>query len=358
MGALPYGAVGHDVDDDRRPADTVTVSVPARAALAGNPSDGHGGAVVAMPIHEFAAQVTVRPADRFTVLVDGGRRPIDPGAGPIAPDDDGAVRLVDATLRAIDRLTGRAPDPVTVEVATTIPRSVGLAGSSAIVVATIRAMAATSPHDEHDAFDDPAAVAVCALEAERTELGIAAGLQDRLVQAWATTVVMDFHPEHDRRAFGLPAGDVRELPRPPGQWLLAWRPASAGDSGTVHGRLRERRDDPSVRALIVDLAARAHAAAAAIESADVAALGSAMDRTFDLRRRLMPLDPRHVEMIEAARSAGGHANYTGSGGAVIVLGADGDVADAALDRLRALDGVRAIPVDPTARGGAPSPPIA
>ncbi len=33
----------------------------------------------------------------------------------------------------------------------------------------------------------------------------------------------------------------------------------------------------------------------------------------------MALDHRHVAMIEAARSAGAAANYTGSGGAIIAV---------------------------------------
>jgi glucuronokinase len=42
-----------------------------------------------------------------------------------------------------------------------------------------------------------------------------------------------------------------------------------------------------------------------------------MDETFDLRRAMLRLDPRSVEMIEVARHHGASANYAGSGGAIV-----------------------------------------
>jgi glucuronokinase len=53
-----------------------------------------------------------------------------------------------------------------------------------------------------------------------------------------------------------------------------------------------------------------------------------MDETFDQRASVMALDPVHVEMIDVARAAGASANYTGSGGAVVVLAADGRAREA------------------------------
>ena len=44
-----------------------------------------------------------------------------------------------------------------------------------------------------------------------------------------------------------------------------------------------------------------------------------VDGTFDVRGRMMALDPLCVEMIEAARGAGASANYTGSGGAIVAV---------------------------------------
>ena len=65
---------------------------------------------------------------------------------------------------------------------TTIPRSVGLAGSSAIVIAALRAAGVDL---------EPPEVAELALAIERDDLGIAAGLQDRAVQAFDQPVLVD-----------------------------------------------------------------------------------------------------------------------------------------------------------------------
>jgi len=44
-----------------------------------------------------------------------------------------------------------------------------------------------------------------------------------------------------------------------------------------------------------------------------------MDATFDTRASIIDLVPDHVEMVEEARAQGAHANYTGSGGAIVAL---------------------------------------
>ncbi len=46
---------------------SIVTTCPARAALAGNPSDGYGGAVVAVPVPDLAAFASTEPADRFSI---------------------------------------------------------------------------------------------------------------------------------------------------------------------------------------------------------------------------------------------------------------------------------------------------
>jgi glucuronokinase len=92
----------------------------ARAALAGNPSDGYGGAVLAIALRGFSAQATARP-----------------GSGPRV---DPPLELVEATLRRFARELCAEAQNSTIGWSTSIPRSVGLGGSSAIVIATLRAL--------------------------------------------------------------------------------------------------------------------------------------------------------------------------------------------------------------------------
>ena len=297
----------------------------ARAALAGNPSDGYGGAVVAVPVTSVAATVTATPAERFELVPSptGDDTFDDLGALVDHVDRvgyDGARRLVLATIRALVRC-GAEPAPARVEVRTTIPRSVGLAGSSAIVVALIRALGAASPSDGSRGTVevggvtlDPDRVAEVALAVEVDELGVAAGLQDRLVQSHGVALAMDFDPGAARRSrpLDLPAG---------AELVVAVRPAAAEPSGAVHGDLRRRwaSGDAGVRDVMARLADAGRRAADAIDAGDVAALGAAMDDTLDRRAELVELDADLLAAAHDVRQLGAHANWSGSGGALTVL---------------------------------------
>jgi glucuronokinase len=283
---------------------TATGRAFARAALAGNPSDGFGGATLATPIRELAAEVEMAPG-----------APDDPTVHPEA------ARLVDAARRRLARAVV-LPDAGVAAVRTSIPREVGLGGSSAIVTAALRALLALA-----GTALEPDDLARVALEAETHELGIAAGPQDRVVQAHETLVAIDFAGPTPRTERLDPA----LLP----PLFLAWRTEAAAHSGAVHGDLRARwrEGDPAVRGCVARLADLARAARDALLAGDAAAFGAAVDGSFDIRRELIPgLDPRHVAMVEAARAAGASANYAGSGGAIVGTAEDPGAVCAALGR--------------------------
>jgi glucuronokinase len=312
--------------------------VPARAALAGNPSDRHGGAVVAVPVGDVTATVTLRPADRFDVVATDptGR----PRASDAAADADDLRVLVEATIRSAVRhaaMPADLVDDVEVGVATTIPRSVGLAGSSAIVIALLRGLRALDPDAAWSRrLGDPDAEAVVALEAERTEMGIAAGLQDRLVQAHGRPLLMEFDAASTRHVLGLPCGRSTPLPDPPGRLVVASRTAVAESSGVLHHDLDARRDENA--STMADLAATARRAAVAIREGDHDELAEAIDTTMRLRGVLYELDPELVEMVEVARAAGAAANSTGSGGSIVALCRDDAHADVVARGLRGIAG--------------------
>lgn len=325
---------------------TSTASCPARCALAGNPSDGHGGAVVATTIEPIRATVQVRDSDTFRIA--GRDLALDSIAAVVehvradGPGDEHP--LVAATLVALHEILGATLRPVTIEVHTTIPRSLGLAGSSAIVIATIRALIAHQPDETwaRRLDTDRSLLASLALAAERDVLGIAAGLQDRVVQSFGGTVAMDFGPGHRRTIDGLEAGTYRSLSPPPGVLLVAYRPETATASGAVHGSVDA--SDHEFASAMQTLGRQAHRAAHAIEVGDAEALGRAMSATFDVRASVMDLDPRHVEMIEVARRHGAAANYTGSGGAVVVLTASAGAMTPVREALHGELGCRTLPV--------------
>jgi glucuronokinase len=258
--------------------------------LAGNPSDGYGGAVLAVTLESLTAEGVVLPTR----------------AGGGAAGDAG--RLVDAARSRFRADVLPGSEPPAVRVSTTIPRSVGLGGSSALVIAVLRALC------EHYAVVlEPAAMAELALSIEVDDLGIAAGLQDRVAQCHGGVTFMEFGcspPRYESLDRGL---------LPP--LVVAWREDSAAHSGGVHGDLRERygAGDSVVRRSMAELGKLARAARAALVSGDAAALARCADASFAARARMMDLDPRHVEMVHIGRAAGAGVNYAGSGGAIVCV---------------------------------------
>jgi glucuronokinase len=259
----------------------------ARAALAGNPSDGFGGAVIAVTLDGFQARATASAAS-------------EPSASPHS-------ELVAATIRRFARDHYQEPVARTVEWETSVPRGVGLGGSSAIVIATLRALC-----ELHDVSLERGELAALALAVEREELGIAAGLQDRVAQSYGGLTFMDFGT--GGRYESLDPGLLPPL-------VVAWRGDTSADSGIVHGDLRARFDagEGVVTRTMTRLAQLAREARAALLAGDRAAFAASVDASFDARAQMMELDVRHVAMIERARACGAGANYTGSGGAIAAV---------------------------------------
>ena len=222
-------------------------SACARAALAGNPSDGYGGAVLAVTLNEQRAQTLAGPA----------------AALQVSPDSE----LVRATVDRFARHLVPAAARTAIAWSTSIPRAVGLGGSSAIVIAALRALCSL-----HAVTLPRATLAELALAIEVEELGIAAGLQDRVAQAYGGLTFMDFGPAAGRHCYERL--DPALLP----PLLVAWRPEAAGESGAVHATLRTRFEqrDPVVRSGLTEFAKLAGRARAGGASANNAGSGGAI----------------------------------------------------------------------------------
>jgi glucuronokinase len=282
----------------------------ARAALAGNPSDGYGGAVLAVTLPAWRARAEAFPAAEF--------------------ESDPPNFLVEATVRRFARELEPAGLATSIRWSTSIPQQVGLGSSSALVIAVIRALC-----DLHRVELGSGELAELALAVESEDLGIVAGLQDRVAQAYEGLTFMDFG------GTGTGAGGSSYEPLDPGllpPLLIAWRSEAAGHSGQIHSSLhtRHRDGEPLVYETMASLAQAARDARDALLGGDLERFCGCVDRTFDLRRRVVELDPLCVEMVEGARACGASANYTGSGGAIVAACSDPDGLDAVA---RALDGI-------------------
>jgi glucuronokinase len=250
--------------------------VRSRAALAGNPSDGYEGAVLSIPVPTLSVQASV-------------------GHGGVNVD------LVDAAIRRFSAEVAPIDSDVSVTFETTIPRSVGLAGSSAIVIATLRELARHA-----GARVDDVQLAQLAHAIERVDLGIAGGWQDQLCQVAGVPLLMDFTPPQS----GTELRPGRNMP-----FFVAWSETAAEASGESHAKLR-RSVDSSTPA-IHELTELAHASAQAFQAGDVHGLKQAMTATLDVRFSMMAIHPVHREMAETVAALGAPCNFAGSGGAVV-----------------------------------------
>ena len=223
----------------------------------------------------------------------------------------------------------RQPEDFELSYETTIPRQVGLAGSSALVVATLRCLM------EYTGLVIPNEVlASLALRAETEQLGITAGLQDRVVQTHGGLVAMDFSQMAIEPRFGVAHGRYETMDPgllPP--LFVAYLPASAEPSDSYHGTLRGRFDagDAVVRTTMRELAALVVEGRAALRWRNHERFGELVARNMELRRRLGPLPELQEALVDIANELDAPATFAGSGGAVVGVAAD----DEHMDRLEA-----------------------
>jgi glucuronokinase len=304
---------------------TITTRTHARAGLLGNPSDGYGGRTISIALSDFEARVSLSEADELV---------IDPGPGDrhvygdlsrllagIAADGypAGAAGLLAAAVKRFSDWCGdegvALPERnFSLNCTTTIPRQVGLAGSSAIITSAMKALM-----QFYDVQIPIELLPTLILEAETLELGIEAGPQDRVIQVYGGCVYMDFEPALiETRGYGrYEPLDPALLPP---LWL-AWRRDHRKVSGQALGSLRARFEagDGFVVGILNEIAALAREGRDILRKHDHGRLAELMDRNFDLRRRIMPIDEGDLRLIERARELGSAAKLTGSGGAILGL---------------------------------------
>ncbi len=301
---------------------TIETRAYARAGLLGNPSDGYCGRTISISVRNFAARITLQESAELVIEPHPADcnvfRNLEHLRSSVGTEGYyGGARLVKA---AVKRFTDWCADAgiilpernFTLSYATTIPRQVGLAGSSAIITATMRALM-----QFHEVAIPSEVLPTLIMKAETEELGISAGLQDRVIQVLEGCVYMDFARVYlEEHGFGrYEALDPALLPP---LWL-AWRQDYRKVSGRLLDGMRMRFEagDPVVVGTLGEIADLAREGRDALMSGDRERLKELMNRNFDLRRRIMPIDDGDLLLIERARALGASAKLTGSGGAVI-----------------------------------------
>jgi glucuronokinase len=294
----------------------------ARAGLLGNPSDGYFGKTVSLIVKNFGAVVSLYQTPELVIEemeTDKNQfRNIFHLSETIRQNGYyGGQRIIKAIIKRFseycdENKIGIANKNFTIRYNSSIPRQVGLAGSSAIATATLRALM------QFYEVKIPIEVQpTLILEAETRELGINAGLQDRVIQVYEGCVYMDFEKENlEKTGFGkYEPLDVRLLPK----LYLAYKTDLSKVSGAVFNNLKERFNagDEHTCQTIKALADVAEQGKQAILNGNSNLLNELIDHNFDLRCQIMNISDSNMELVKTARNAGATAKFSGSGGAII-----------------------------------------
>jgi glucuronokinase len=175
-----------------------------------------------------------------------------------------------------------------------------------------------------------------ALSVEKEELGIGAGLQDRVIQVYEGLVAMDFSRDRQQLIEGYECGIYESLdPAVLPPVYIAFRADVSEPTEVFHNNLRARYDsgEPEVRQAMDEFAALTDQARAALDQRDAAGLAAAVNANFAVRRRICQLHPGHLEMVDTARRAGASAKFAGSGGAIVGTYEDPDMLARLTDQL-------------------------
>jgi len=254
-----------------------------RVSLIGNPSDIYGGFGLGFPIWNWQAKVfldlSISSAEEMPLLQ--------------------AARLVFSQLHFIKEEFG-------LRFISDIPLQAGLGGSSALVMAALRAMGKA-----HGLQWTWRSLADATLTVEQEHLGIIAGPMDRWIQAQEEFLWMDFS---GNKTEVLPINTLPSL-----RVLISSKPGRP--SGSVHAPIMERwsRGDPQIKRVMDAYRPLVEQGRVALLAGDISTLAECMDRNFELRASLFSIHEEDQAMINLCRRHGSAAKLCGSGGAVLAL---------------------------------------
>ncbi len=297
----------------------------ARAGLLGNPSDGYHGKTISIIVRNFWAEVVLYEWDSVDIVLTEDDRARFSSIHDLVKDVKlhgyyGGIRLIKATIkRFVDYCQAHQltlPNRnFSVRYQTNVPRQVGLAGSSALIVATLRCLT------EFYGVDIPIeAQPMLVLSVEKDELGIGAGLQDRVIQVYEGLVYMDFDLAHEHLVGGLKSYQYEPMsPNLLPSLYIAYHSSLSEPTEVFHNDIRGRFDRGEAKVLdaMKHFAELAACGREALLQHDTKRLVQLIDENFNTRRSIYNLAPWQIQMVEVARQCGASAKFAGSGGAII-----------------------------------------
>ncbi len=300
----------------------IETSAYARAGLLGNPTDGYYGKTISIIVRNFGARILLYPSPELHI--EAQEQDINVFRNIYHLVDSvkltgyyGGSRLIKAAIKRFGEYCEAnqiklSNKNFTIRYHSSIPRQVGLAGSSAIVTATMRALM------KYYEVEIPIHILPSIiLSAEVDELGINAGLQDRVAQVYEGCVYMDFNKDimEEKKHGNYTRIDPSLLPN----LYLAYKTDLSKVSGAVFNNVKARfeKGDKEVIKTINEIADLAEKGKVAIQKKDYNLLGALINENFDLRCKIMNISRSNVELVETARKCGASAKFTGSGGSII-----------------------------------------
>lgn len=294
----------------------------ARAGFLGNPSDGYYGKTISFSFTEFFVDLRLSASSRLRFV---------PGEVDDATFDSprqlvrdlrlygyyGGIRMLKAVSKLFfewceEHSVELDDQNFTAEYQINIPRLVGLSGSSAICSAMLKALM------EFYNVEIPLEYQpTITMNAEREELGIACGLQDRVAQIYNGVTFMDFerslvestgHGKYERL-------DIAAMPN----IYIAYDPNRAEESGKAHKKVKKlfQQQNNDVVAAMKEFADIAQKGRDAIVAGKLDLIPELVNANFDLRDRIFNVSEENRKMVMVARQAGASAKFAGSGGAIV-----------------------------------------
>ena len=313
--------------ESAKKSEVIVKRANARVGIMGNPSDGFNGKTISLSIKNFWAEVTIVESQHLLLVPNPLCDPTEFGGLQDLHDIYmregylGGLRLLQATCKKFYRLCcekgiALTRRKFTLKYDTNIPRQVGLAGSSAIVTATLKCLMEFYNVTDEDFKKEMQPQFI--LDVEKDELFINAGLQDRVVQVYGGLMYMDFSEDIMRKEGhgNYVRLDAKEVDLP--NFFLAYL-SDPSDSGKIHNHVRALFDGGDER--VVDcmrkLAAITDEAKDIFESGskDWDSLAKLMNQNFELRRSIYGeecLGQGNLRMIEIGRKYGAGCKFPGN----------------------------------------------
>lgn len=298
-----------------------TYSYP-RAAVIGNPSDGYFGKTIAFLFSNFSARVQlyqtpeleIKPQKLDITNFNSMKELVEDVyfAGYY-----GGMRLIKGLIKVFYEYCQAnniqlEDKNFTIRYNSNIPLRLGLAGSSAIITASLKAIM------QFYKVQIPEPIfANLVLAVENDELGISAGLQDRVAQAYECPVFMDFDRDlMESRGYGI-YEKISTDKFPP--FYIAFRKNLSEGTEVLHNNLKARFEigDPKVLQAMLRWGQITEEFRQALNDGNYEKMHDLMNENFDLRRKTVRISQGNIDMVELARSVGASAKFTGSGGAII-----------------------------------------